>query len=373
MRNETSETLEAPIRIKLLGRFKPGQDGQGWLERFPGGVPRWGNCEFIFDRHCRDYDWLVVYDDLPSVRGERHSLWEEELACPRENTLLTTYEPSTIKVYGSRFLSQFGWVLTSQEPWVIRHPGAIFHQPAMVWYYAFSQPRGSYDAIARHVPLKKTHEFSAICSAKRQRNTLHRQRHDFVMALKQRMPEMELFGRGIRPIEDKADALDHYKYHLAIENFSGPHHWTEKLADPFLGACMPVYYGCPNAEDYFPAESFLRINIFNLDESLETIRRAFRDRLYEKHLNAILESRRRVVEQYGPVPQLASIIRARHQPEAPRPKTGETIGSRRLLRRRGFSNAVSFLAERAHIALRHRIGWGKASQFAYAAGVALWA
>ena len=162
------------------------------------------------------------------------------LACSRQNTLFTTYEPSTIKIYGTGFLRQFGWVLTSQEPWVIRHPGAIFWQPAMVWYYAFSQPRGSYDAIVKHVPLNKTGEFSAMCSAKRQSNTLHRRRYDFVMELKARMPEMELFGRGIRPIEDKADALDPYKYHLAIENLWGPHHWTEKLADPFLGACLPV-------------------------------------------------------------------------------------------------------------------------------------
>lgn len=344
------------IRVKLLGKYWPGQDGAGWLARFPGGKPVWGNCEFIFDRDCREYDWLVVYGEMPLVGPKRLPSWEEELACARQNTLFITYEPSTIKVYGNRFLSQFGWVLTSQEPWVIRHPGAIFGQPAMVWYYAFSQPRGSYDAIASQVPLNKTGEISAMCSAKRQRNTLHRRRYDFVMDLKQRLPELELFGRGIRPLADKADALDPFKYHLAIENFYGPHHWTEKLADPFLGACMPVYYGCPNAEDYFPPESFLRVDIYNLEAAVEIIQRAIRDRLYEKNLKAILESRRRVLEEYGPIPQIVKIINERHQPDAPRPCAGETIFSRQAFRRRSVGNFASLITESATIALRHRFG-----------------
>ncbi len=354
----TPATTPPRLRVKLLGKFLPGRDGEGWPERFPGSKPVWGNCEFSFDRNCREYDWLVVYGEMPLVGERRLPIWEEELACPRQNTLFTTYEPSTIKVYGTRFLRQFGWVLTSQEPWVIQHPGAIFWQPAMVWYYAFSQPRGSYDAIAKHVPLHKTGEFSAMCSAKRQSNTLHRRRYDFVMELKQRLPGMELFGRGVRPLDDKADALDPYKYHLAIENFFGPHHWTEKLADPFLGACMPIYYGCPNAEMYFPPESFLRVDIYNLEAAVEIIQRALRDRLYEKNLPAILESRRRVLEQYGPIRQIVSIINERHQPEAPRPQPGEVIQSRQLFRRNP-RNFVSFHWESAKVALRHRLHQGE--------------
>ncbi len=345
-----------PLRIKLLGKYWPGHDGEGWPEKFPGGRPVWGNCHFVFDRNCRDYDWLVVYGEMPSVRGERHPLWVEPLACPRENTLFITYEPSTIKVYGSRFLAQFGWVLTSQEPWVIRHPGAIFGQPGFLWYYAFSQPRGSYDALVRNVPLAKTGEISAVCSVKRQRNTLHRRRYDFVMGLKQRLPEMELFGRGIRPVEDKADALDPYKYHVAIENFLGPHHWTEKLADPFLGACMPVYYGCPNAEDYFPPESFLRVDIDRIDEAAETIQRAIRDRLYEKNLSAVLESRRRVLEEYGPVPLISRIVNERHRASAPPPGPDDAILSRHAFRRSGVANLAGSAWDWTTVTLRHRLG-----------------
>jgi hypothetical protein len=355
MTDSTAKT-SPPIRVKLLGKYHPGQDGEWWLPFFPNRKPEWGNCRFIFDRHCREYDWLVVYGEMPLVGDKLRPDWEEELACARQNTLFTTYEPSTIKIYGTGFLRQFGWVLTSQEPWVIRHPGAIFWQPAMIWYYAFSKPRSYYEVIASNVPLNKSGDISAMCSAKQQGNTLHRRRYEFVMELKERMPEMELFGRGIRPIADKADALDPYKYHLAIENFWGPHHWTEKLADPFLGACMPVYYGCPNAELYFPPESFLRVDINQVEEAAEIIHRAIRDRLYEKNLKAILEGRRRVLEEYGPIPQLVSLINERHQPDAPPPQPGDTISSRQLFRRKSPGNFVRFQWESARIALRHRLG-----------------
>ncbi|MCF7674365.1 MAG: hypothetical protein K9N23_03710 [Akkermansiaceae bacterium] len=347
------------IRIKFLAKFKPDRDGAGWENCFPGppdAPTRWGNCEFVFDRHCRDYDWLVVWDDLPSVSGERHTLWVEPLACPRENTLLVTTEPSTVKVYGSGFLRQFGHVLTSQEPSAIgRHPGAIYSQTSYVWFYAANQPRASYDYIKAHVPLNKTGEISAVCSTKQQRHTLHHRRYNFVMELKALIPEMELFGRGVRFVEDKADALDPFKYHVAIENFHGIHHWTEKLADPFLGCCMPVYYGCPNAEDYFPAESFLRIDLADAAAAAETIRRAMRDRLYEKSLPAILESRRRVLEKYAPVAQVCRIVNEHHQANAPAPAPGDEILSRHAFRRRSWVNGVSYAMEKATVALRHRL------------------
>jgi hypothetical protein len=347
------------IRVKLVGKYRPGQDGAGWQRHFPNGSEgntKFGNCEFVFDRHERNYDWLVVWDDLPSVSGERHTLWEEELACPRSNTILVTTEPSTIKVYGSKFLRQFGHVLTSQEPWAIgNHPNGIWEQTGYVWFYSHSEPRGNYDTIRNQpIPLK-TGEISAVCSIKQQQHTLHKRRYNFVMDLKQRIPEMELFGRGIRYIEDKADALDAYKYHVAIENFYGPHHWTEKLADPFLGGCMPVYYGCPNAEDYFPEESFIRIDLADSQAAAEIIKRAIKDRLYEKNLSAILESRRRVIEEYAPVATISKLINRLSNNPSPKVEEHSRILSRHALRRKSVFNALSYYLEKTIVSLNHKI------------------
>jgi len=346
-------TSTTRLRIKFLGKYKPGKDGTGWLKRFPGNRPAWGNCDFVFDRDCRDYDWLVVYDDLPSLAGERHPLWVEDLACPPENTLLLLTEPSSIKTYGRFYLRQYRWILSTQETWATgRHPGRILQQPALIWFYADSSPRGDYDMLVQHVPLAKAAELSTVCSSKKQGNTLHRARYDFTQALKQQLPFMEIYGHGVRPLADKADALDPYRYHLAIENYLGPHHWTEKLADPFIAACMPVYYGCPNAEDYFPPESFLRIDITDVDAAAERIQRAVHDKAWEKNLPAILESRRRVLEEYGTIATVVRLVNERHQANRTLSASPVRIQSRRRLHRQ-LLPGLTYALEKAYVRFRY--------------------
>lgn len=345
------------IRVKLLGKTRPGEDSANWLRFFPNREPIWGRCRFIFDRDSRDYDWLVVYDDLPSAAGERRTLWREPLACAPDHTLLITVEPSTIKVYGSEYLRQFRWLLTTQEDWATGfHPGRLFEQPALAWFYGRNSPRGDYDNLLRHPPLAKTRGVSTVCSDKRQGHTLNAARYAFVMALKARMPELDVFGRGIRPVEDKADALDAYRYHLVIENFSGPHHWTEKLADAFLGCCLPFYHGCTNIEDYFPAESVVAVDLADVAGTAEALRRAEREDLYGQRLAAVLESRRRVLECYGPIPTISRIVEARHDP-ALGPVEGSMVESRhRVNRRRLFGLAHALEKRRLRGRLRRAGG-----------------
>ena len=115
---------------------------------------------------------------------------------------------------------------------------------------------------------------STIFSPKRQWHTLHAQRFKFTDVLRRLMPEMDLFGRGSRPLGDKAEALAPYKYHLAIENHVSEHHITEKLTDAFLGRCLPFYIGAPNAADYFPAESFIALDIADPEGAARIIRKA---------------------------------------------------------------------------------------------------
>ena len=101
------------ITVKFMHRgLRRGRSAAAFLRQFPGSLPQWGNCLFTFDVDCREYDWLVVYQDLP--RGDSF-LTEERLACPRQRTLLITGEPSTITVFGRDYLRQFGWVLTDRK------------------------------------------------------------------------------------------------------------------------------------------------------------------------------------------------------------------------------------------------------------------
>lgn len=347
-------TRERPIRVKFLCRM----DAAVWLRQFPHGEPVWGPCQFLLDPDARDYDWVVVYNDLPSRRGERFSLGAEVLDCPPAHTVLVTTEPSSIKAYGSAYTRQFGCVLTSQEPWALPHRDRIYCQPALHWIYGLGGGRiVPYDALASAKPPDKPRLIATVCSSKRQRHTLHRQRFRFTAAVQAAMPELEVFGHGVREIADKAEALDPYRYHIAVENHISPHHWTEKLADAFLGFTLPFYAGCPNAADYFPPESFIPVDIHDPEGAVEIIRRAIRDGEYEKRLPHVLEARRRVLETHNLFAVLAREIARRHR-DRPRPEPPGVLRSRRALRRGhplvGMGQAYEKYRARVLTALKRR-------------------
>ena len=245
-----------------------------------------------------------------------------------------TGEPSSITVYGTDFLAQFGRVLSSQEKWAIRHSHLVASPPLWCWFYGTGgeKVRGLDELREQTIPVK-TETISTVCSTKRHAHTWHRGRLDFVEYLKNQLPELAVFGRGYQPVADKATALDSFRYHVVCENAVSLNHWTEKLADAYLGYCLPFYFGCPNVADYFPPESFIPINIADHQSALETVRRAIANNEYERRLPYIQEARCRVLDQYNIFP---AIVREIHKPAhgtAYKPR-GATIYSRHALRRR---------------------------------------
>ncbi len=297
------------IRVKLLCKLPVAH----LRKQLPKEQPVWGKCKFIFDKDERNYDWLVVYDDLPPSGTERRSLRKEVLACPRQHTMLVTTEPSSIKAYGQAYTAQFGCVLTSQEKWALSHPDKIYSQSANHWFYGTgSKHQVNYNVLKKRVAPEKTGLISMVWSGKSERFTLHWKRYRFMREIRKAMPELELFGRDIRPMDDKAEALDKYKYHIAIENHISLHHWTEKLADCFLGFTLPFYYGCPNITDYFPEKSFIPIDIENFHQTVKKISQAIKNDEYEKRLSYLIEARRLVLEEYNLFAVVSREIEKRH-------------------------------------------------------------
>ena len=144
-------------------------------------------------------------------------------------------------------------------------------------------------------------------------HTLHAQRYDCVMELKNRLgDDLNLFGRGINPISNKAEAMDDFRYHIAIENHIEADHWTEKISDCFLAYCLPFYYGPPNISDYFPEEAIIPIDIFDIDYTEKTIRRAIAQQAYEKRLPAIIKAREQVLTDYNIMNVFAKLVQERH-------------------------------------------------------------
>ena len=283
-------------------------DARIWRRQLPDSSPVWGECEFIFDENERNYEWLVIYDDLPPERHERRSMRSESLACSSQKTILVTSEPSSIKSYFSNFTHQFGYILTSQPSWALPHSNRVFQQPALQWFYGVGKEKViSFEHLKEPVNPQKSKLVSTVGSSKKETHTLHAARHDFLNEIKQRLAYLDVFGRNDISMDDKAESIKPYRFHLAVENHISAHHWTEKLADPFLGEAVPLYVGCPNAADYFPEESFIPLDINDIEGAVKIINNLTVED-YQRRLPYVLEAKRRVMHEYNLFAELSQII-----------------------------------------------------------------
>lgn len=334
--------------------LRRGHSFDGFLRQFPNCYPQWGDCLFDFDVDGQDYDWLVVYQDLP--RSDK-VFTEEKLLCPRERTMLITGEPSTITVFGIDYLRQFGCILSFQEKWAMRHPNVIFTHPGLMWHYGLPFKSGEFvnwDTLASTPPIEKTKMISTVCSQRTGNITLHSTRVDFTWRLKTNLPELDIYGHGVNPMNDKAEALDPYRFHIAVENHVHEHHLTEKLPDAFLGYSLPFYHGAPNAAEYFPKDSFIPIDINDYQRSLEIIKSHLTINEYRDRLPYIIEARRRVLEEQNLFAIISSNI-VDQEKKISNLTMGKVIRNRSTMRLKNPIAGVRSLGEKVLTKVYHRL------------------
>ena len=95
---------------------------------------------------------------------------------------------------------------------------------------------------------------------------------------------VDLYGRGIREISSKLEALKDYRYSIAIENDISENYYTEKLTDCLLTGTIPIYCGCPNIGEFFDIEGILT---FNTVDELHTILDEINEESYLEKLQSI--------------------------------------------------------------------------------------
>ncbi len=321
------------IKVKLLNRSSQADEESIYKAQSPNNEAIWNNCKFTFNPLEKDYDWLVIVDDIPKIIPNR----TESLSCSKNNTILVTTEPSSITRYGRGFAKQFKYLITNQEESILPHPNVLRSQSGNYWMYG----KDFNDIVSLKEPVK-TKKISTICSSKQQGHTLHKLRFDFTKKMEEQIPELERFGHGIKWIDTKAEALDDYEFHVAVENHIAQDVWTEKLADAFLGYCVPIYYGCPNVYDYFPKESLITIDIHNEEESIKKIKELISiPGEYERRLEAVKEARRKVIEEYNLLAMISNIVENSKDSNSDK---GAKIYSRRIMRLRYLPDLFRFFA-----------------------------
>jgi glycosyltransferase involved in cell wall biosynthesis len=263
------------------------------LRQTPGCKGTWNNIQFTLDT-VSECDYVVVFNRVTE---------DTVINCPRGNIWAMLQEPYIPGV--------FDWMIEGHDDYakIFTHyifnddPRYIATQTCLPWHV-----NKTYDELRSAAMPEKTKTLSWITTNK---TTFpgHKERMCFYEGLKgDRDLNIDIYGYGIRDIEDKWDALAPYKYSLAVENSSSENYWTEKLADCFLSYTLPIYYGCTNLEKYFPENSFIRIDINDYKQSREIIENLVHEDIWKSRLEAIKEARDLVLNKYQLFPFIADYI-----------------------------------------------------------------
>src|SRR5579862_2269890 len=278
-----------------LVRIAANWDCSRILRQTPGGAGLWGSTRFTI-APVSDCDYFFMFNN-------RHSE-PLEVRCPPAHVWCIIQEPYIPGLYD--------WIIEGHEAFarVFTH-----HVPSTDSKYIRSYPilpwgiDQSYNELIEALVPNKTSGVSWIASrlsllpGQRKRDALRK------FLVSQHPNSVDIFGRGIRLIENKWDALAPYRYSLAIENSASKDYWTEKVTDCFLSWTLPLYDGCINLEDYFDPASFIRIDAGDHVGTARRIQELNRSDEWERRLPAIEESRRRVLSEYQMFPALCRAIR----------------------------------------------------------------
>ena len=288
---------------------------------------------FCDDADVAQGDWLVCYGDF--TRGF-------ETSVPRKRRILVITEPKEIRQPSRAFLDQFG-VLLGPGYFPSFRGTHIAGHGALTWFYPLR------DITANGYTL--SHDFAALAAMQRppkeaaisvviSRKTItpmHRQRLAFVERLRAAIGErLKIYGTGFTPISAKAEVIDPYAYHLALENNAVDGFWTEKIADAYLGHAFPVYAGCRDLGDYFPAAAFMPIDYDHTDEAISAIRGLLDAPEDPQRIAAVAEARRRLLHEHTLLALLARTIRAlAPDAQGPRLAAPERLAYDKALRTKG--------------------------------------
>ncbi len=266
-----------------------------FYERTPNALGIIGDYKFEINNDCNECDYWIIWGDLPPLINQL------TVKCNPQNIYFITDEVHENKLFHPNFLNQFSHVLSPRND--INKSKLIHTHELNTWLMG-----RTYDEIISEKEIIKSKKISMVSSDLTDL-VGHKKRFAFANKLIGHFKDrLDVFGRGFNFIENKYDALAPYKYSIAIENNVHNGYFTEKLTECFLSDTMPIYYGCPNLNEYFDTESMLIIDIDDYKKSIDEIERLLEEDPYESKLELIKKQKRKYLSSYHIFPAIVELL-----------------------------------------------------------------
>ena len=269
----------------------------------------YNNKKFFINTEVEDPDYWFIVENTDSTKIEKVKINKDNIIFLGSDS---RYEPSYFLLKSKQeFLSQFDTVYSHTAV----NLKNSFNEPSFCNWRLRGDPfenkfkESDIDFYENFHP-KKTKLLSVYCTDK-QVNEVQKVRFDFVKKLKKELgDELHWYGYENKT-NDKIEGIGSYKYHLVLENNLLPNTMTEKLFDSYLGNSYPIYSGATNAEEYFPKNSFTRINMHDFNGTINAIKDCVSNNYYEKHYEELLEAKKVVLERFNLIKRIDEIVEKR--------------------------------------------------------------
>ena len=122
-------------------------------------------------------------------------------------------------------------------------------------YYSFMW----HNPLLKHIPIKN--KMMSIMVSQKLTAPGHQYRHTLVKRILESKLPIDIYGKGctfykndirIKGEFSELEPYVDYQFHIAIENFSLNHYFSEKITNTLHAGTTPIYLGCKNIHNYFP-------------------------------------------------------------------------------------------------------------------------
>ena len=270
---EAVDNTKYEVEIRNRKHYKEGLDGIKLPQvniignfREKNSIPK--TFTYVYNQEDGEFDITLIEDTeiLKYVRGEvrvnRGLVVADVHEAPH---LLSQSEVYTAVKQNSQM---FDLILTYDNE-LLKLPNAVFRNGGYEVVLNKSVHKTEYpllqDDSLREIYSDKPKHISFITS-----NKTITEGHRFRVKCAQKiinigLPNVDLYGVGVREIQGKIEGLKDYKFSITIENGVHDNYFTEKILDCFLTGVIPIYRGCPNIGEFFNTKGFLT---FNTEEEL---------------------------------------------------------------------------------------------------------
>ena len=257
----------------------------------------------FFELDEENYEYLLVFGALNSSNNRYFK--------NRQKTIGFMLEPEWSPNW-QRDLDKYCKYVASQSASMFPGSENILELPV----FMFTESTDPYDFYQQN-PFPKKRRMSLVSS-----NYSHQlnyiKRHELFTALLNTDLDIDFFGRGWNLSDprykgspyNKSEALLDYQYSIGIENSNYKNYLTEKFFDLIVCNTVPIYYGCPNAGDIYPKESFISLQLDGpVEKAVEQITEIYNNDSYEDRLPNVLEAKDLYYNKYNAFSFLESLIK----------------------------------------------------------------